>query len=62
METAAEMFGYEQEGGLRIPCEGEKFQKMLRALEGRRKRQKKEKKQDKKDSCKERSFSFKIYS
>ncbi|KAI3967904.1 hypothetical protein MKX01_027087 [Papaver californicum] len=29
MESVAEEFGYEQEGGLRIPCEEEEFQEIL---------------------------------
>ncbi|KAF8392786.1 hypothetical protein HHK36_021023 [Tetracentron sinense] len=32
MERVAEEFGFEQEGGLRIPCEEEDFEEMLRCL------------------------------
>lgn len=31
METAAEEFGYQQQGGLRIPCDEDDFQKLLAA-------------------------------
>ncbi|XP_058113128.1 indole-3-acetic acid-induced protein ARG7-like [Magnolia sinica] len=32
MERAADEFGFEQEGGLRIPCEEETFEELLRVL------------------------------
>ncbi|KAJ8616911.1 hypothetical protein MRB53_013097 [Persea americana] len=40
MERAAEEFGYEQRGGLRIPCEEEAFQEILSVLDRRRKKKK----------------------
>ena len=49
MESAAEMFGYEHEGGLRIPCEEEDFKVTLHALE-REKKENEKKKQEKKES------------
>ncbi|RWR91536.1 auxin-induced protein 15A-like protein [Cinnamomum micranthum f. kanehirae] len=41
MERAAEEFGYEQRGGLRIPCEEASFQEILSVLDRRRRRKKK---------------------
>lgn len=44
MERVAEEFGYEQTGGLRIPCEEDDFQKILGLLEKSDSRKNKKKK------------------
>ncbi|XP_008798197.1 auxin-induced protein 15A-like [Phoenix dactylifera] len=44
MERVAEEFGYEQTGGLRIPCEEEDFQQILRVLQKSDSRKNKKKK------------------
>lgn len=59
MERAAEVFGYEHEGGLRIPCDEEAFEETLKVMEQMRKDVKQEKKERKKK--KERSVSMKLY-